>query len=844
MKKLLCLMISIMIVLSTAAAYAAGNRTSGEEKTDSDLLLLQGLGIICIQEDGTLTMGGEVNKSTFINCLVNLVTNDRYDIAYSGEALRKAENLGIIRSAAAVDSSQVLTADEAVAMAVRVLGYDAIADGSGYPYGYYGIAQQEGLLNGAKLNGNVTYAQMVKLLKNLLGAEHPQITIQSDGNVLDIKNKQPVLEYYRNIYCIKGIVTANSITGLYDKNGTRNGFVSIDSIMYEDESPNAAALLGHRVEAYIRSEKSGDDAVVSVADLSKEEIVIDGELIENISDDCRTIEYYENDESNRTEKAVIAADAAYLLNDILYTDYRKADFLREGTKIALVDNDGDSNYDLVNMIYAETMIVSTVSTAAKTIYSEYQFEGALAKIDLSEYKEENVSVYKNGAEIGLSELAAGDVLSVYRAGSDKNGKVKINAETNAFSGKVKEYNEEEKTVVIDDKTYEYSELYLLAVKNNVSMARKMNLNSTYTIRLDASGKIVSATTLSDDGLLYGYATKIANDKNGIGTASQIKIFLSDGTWQIYEFADRVKWNGESGRLRGSEAAANTEVMAAVPGVIGIGLNGDGKINVLETPIEYYDGIDPARLNTIGEKRYTYRWSGPTWSNHYYMTAATTVFIIPQEEEAEDSDYRIGSATSSFNNWAYTFTGYNRDDYYMLDMIVHKQTVSSIREVSGSYYMVKGVGTSVNEKGETVATVNVASTTYAGVTFQGEMGLFQSLEKGDLIRLHFDSTGKADNCALVVDASGEKVKKLPSDDERDGGASLVTGFVKKTEPSSGRILLDTEEEMAFKTNPSTSVMVYDSELDKMSVEPFGSIVPGDYLAICMSGSGVSQVVVYR
>lgn len=841
MKKLLCLMISVILALSTTVIYAAGGET---EKSDADLLLLQELNILCTEENETVTMGAEVSKSTFVNCLVNLVANEAYGLAYSSEALKKAENLGIIVSAADVDSSQILTSDEAVVMAVRVLGYEIAAAESVYPYGYYKIARQEGLLSGVSLDGNVTYAQMIELLKNLLGAEHPQIVIRGEGNNLDTRNKQPVLQYYRDIYCVKGLVTANGLTGLYSEGGIRKGHVSIDGAIYKDESRNAAELLGHRVEAYIKSEKSGDDAVVAVVDLAEKELTIDVELVETVSDDCRVIEYYADKNSNKTKKASIAADAAYLLNDILYTDYRKEDFSREGTSIVLLDNNNDGSYDLVRLIYAETMVVSSVSVSSEAVYGEYQFEGALAKLDLSEYVKENIFIYKDGAEVSLSAISAGDVLSVYRAGSGENSKIKILAESNAFNGKVEECNEAEKTVLVNGEEYKFSELYQLALKNNSPMARKMELNVTYTIRLDANGKIVSAATLSDDGVIYGYAAKMAKSASAFDSISKVKMFLTDGTWQIYEFAEKVTWNGESGRLKGSEIASNENILAAVPGVIGVKLNNEGKINVLETPIAYYDGIDPARLNTIGEKRYTYRWNGPTWSNHYYMTGATTVFIIPEEEDALDSDYRIGSATSGFNNWEYTFTGYNRDEYYMLDMIVHKKKVSSIREVTGSYYMVKGVGTSIDENGEIVDSVSVASTTYASVTFQGETGLFDSLESGDLIRLHFDSTGKADNCALVVDANAEKVKRLPNDDERDGSASLVTGFVKKTEPSSGRILLDTVEEMAFKTNPSTSVMVYDGARDRITVEPFGSIEPGDYLAICMSGSGVSQVVVYK
>ncbi len=96
-------------------------------------------------------------------------------------------------------------------LAVRVAGYDVIAQESAYPQGYYSIAYQEDILKGLELSGNVTYEQMIKLLRNLLEAEHPEIERTAYGNNLNASKKWPVLEYYRDIYCIKGIITALQI---------------------------------------------------------------------------------------------------------------------------------------------------------------------------------------------------------------------------------------------------------------------------------------------------------------------------------------------------------------------------------------------------------------------------------------------------------------------------------------------------------------------------------------------------------------------------------------------------------------------------------------------------------
>ena len=137
---------------------------------------------------------------------------------------------------------------------------------------------------------------------------------------------------------------------------------------------------------------------------------------------------------------------------------------------------------------------------------------------------------------------------------------------------------------------------------------------------------------------------------------------------------------------------------------------------------------------------------------------------------------------------------------------------------------------------------MASKEYAGVTFIGKRGMFDSLDDGDLIRVHFDATGKIDNYELALDADAEQTRYLPSDSDRDGSSSLVRGFAVKTDAASGNIIIDTEEELCFKADPSQPVLVFDGR--NVNVESFSSIEPGDYLGLCLATSAVSQIVVYK
>ena len=133
MRKLLCLIISAMFVLSAVSVNA---EEYAADKQNADFLILRELGIINGLNYDSLNVNDTVSKSTFANYLVNIIQNEGAGASYNKETLKKAEGLGLIVSADDIKEDQILTADEAVAMAVRVLGYDAVAAESGWAQGY------------------------------------------------------------------------------------------------------------------------------------------------------------------------------------------------------------------------------------------------------------------------------------------------------------------------------------------------------------------------------------------------------------------------------------------------------------------------------------------------------------------------------------------------------------------------------------------------------------------------------------------------------------------------------------------------------------------------------------
>ncbi len=834
-KRLLCLIISSMLALSLVNVATAEN---------SDYEALSGLGIVCGFEYSDAKLSETIKKGGFINYALNIATDKKYTDYYDENALAQAEQMGLIVSAKDVKSADVLTKNEAITIMVRLLGYEARASElGGYPTGHMAVAAEAGLLKGVTLSDKVTYGEAFKLLFNATEADYSNYVITPGGEIITYENQINTLEYFKKVYTVEGVVSENGLTALYGNTTIGKGYVKIGDEVFEEGASGAGALIGSEVTAYVKDSKDGVDEILYAYNESLEDtVVIDGENVSKIEDNFTVLKFYRDKQSNKLLSEEIKSDAAFMKNGVAYSDFTEADFYDENAKIILVDNDSDGKYDFVNLEVFKTMVVSGTSISSQKIYNEFSFNPDMSELDLSKYKEENVFIYKNGEEIELSEIIAGDVLSIYETPKGEDGEIRIYAESNAFSGTLEKSFDSEAKAVINGTEYELSKLYRDAQSAGEACARALIPGIKYMFRLDNNGKIVTSETISGDDLVYGYATKFFyNDDNG--TEIRFRMFLSDGSWQNIKLAKKVKHNG-SRTLDIEDILTDADILSCIPGLIGIKLNADGEICVIETPVAYEEDVNPERLNTTGELSSTYRYNGTTFANQYYMTGSTVVFIVPSDEGAEETDYRIGNNYSFTTDASYTFTGYNRDKFYTLDMVVNKRDTSSIKTVANTVYMVKNMGIKATQDGDVLPFVNVASDTYAGVTLEGLEGVFDGVQKGDLIKIHVNNAGLIDNCEVVYSTIDGTEKVLPDSNGRNGNAALVKGFALDKDVAAGKLLVDTVEEMAFVVDSSKAVLVYDAENKEVSVGNLNDIERGNYVIVNLSKSAVSMVAVYK
>ena len=255
-------------------------------------------------------------------------------------------------------------------------------------------------------------------------------------------------------------------------------------------------------------------------------------------------------------------------------------------------------------------------------------------------------------------------------------------------------------------------------------------------------------------------------------------------------------------------------------------------------------MDRERLNTTGEITANYRYNGTTFSNYYYMNSDTRVFIVPDEDTEDESLYEIGTSTSFKSDNSYTVEGYNRDEYYVLDMVVSKRPKNTIKTVDDTLYMVRSIGTKYDENHGVVPYVNVASNTYAGVSLCGEEGVFDGIKQGDLIKMRMNRLGLIDNCTVIYSMENGVEKVLPTVNERHSASSVVKGIVSEVDVDGERILVDTTEEMAFMVSKTTPVLIYDAVIDTVTVGNINDIEKDDFVIVSLSRSLVNLLAVYK
>ena len=231
LKRVICILISLSMLMGMTCVNAASDSLAIDE---TRLSVLKTLEIVNGYETEDKTLD-KMSKSTYINFLLNMIYGGKFQGGYDEEALKIAQDMKIIDSAASVSKDDTLKGNEAVKMALCLLGYrDVCLRTGGYPFGFLTKADQIGVTSGLKIKDEMTNADAYKILYNTMNAgivDIEAISVHGDEYTNHYVQYEDVtiLNMYRDIYKVEGIVDANKSTGLYETAGTGEDCVKINA---------------------------------------------------------------------------------------------------------------------------------------------------------------------------------------------------------------------------------------------------------------------------------------------------------------------------------------------------------------------------------------------------------------------------------------------------------------------------------------------------------------------------------------------------------------------------------------------------------------------------------------
>lgn len=781
----------IMQTIDTEHADGGYADVKGEPLA-SRLALLKALGIMKGDNAGNFNPDNNITRAEFITTVLRMMNGDYeeptgqifYDIDESNIFNKEIYNgykLGLIvgYNDGTFRPNNTVSASEAIAMVLRVMGYGAFCEGNGgYPMGYLQQATRLKILNG--VNASYTDAMTRKdagtLIYNCLHTDVMEVTSITNGNTSYGKQDTALYEFF-NIYYDTGIVRATDLSGIGSDEAVAKGNVKIDADVFACSVSNIYNLLGYEVKYYVKENEKRDEVFYTQKTDSNYELMVRADDI--ISFENYVLTYRED--GGRTRTARVTADHDLIYNNIRKIRYTEEDFKPRNGFIKLVSSAGDKNYSTVFVNEFFNLYVDSLKIDDSTLTIVPGFDATILQFNMEDVTFE---LYDSAGKIDIGALSVSTsydadgnaikvyslppiptntLISVFADKISKNGKhyvadkdasyIRIYINDANFEGYITSMAEEngeisEVTVgktSFDASTDNYFEYY----------NKQLKISDYGTVWLDFDGKAaLIADSKQESDFEYGYLILASVNKKIL----EAKLMDIKGGIKWYNSAESVKINGTK-YIDAKKMYAELEKSAklldptfTISQIIKYKLNAEGLISQIQTVTAetgIADGYEDDHLNRAAPRAdYTaqnyygfslYR-SFPKKVDGQVKNVLTALygkpdilFVVPGEETFDENDYTI------MKTWAPDETS-KTIDIFDLDnnlkpaiVVAYENRASSL--LDNPYAIVESITKIVNEDETTGNAIEVISGSGRTVYTENKEGAFKNLKKGDIVALY-------------------------------------------------------------------------------------------------------------
>ena len=755
------------------------------------------------------------------------------------ELFEAAQSFGIIDNSSAAAADKPCLCNEAVKMAVCVLGYKNIAviDG-GYPSGYNKTARRIGILKNVQVKngGIISGASLTELLYNTATADYNSVERYTDGQSEAIsKSGETLLSRYRGIYELKGKVDANFITSLNGKSGLEKNEISIDGEVYKTER-DYSDFIGSTVEGYY-AEKSSGNKVLYLSVSNKESAVkISSENIAYVADNY-SITYYDSD-AMKQRKAEPAPGFRVFYNGKVLWNYDTDIFKPKDGEIRLVDTDSDSKYDYAFIMDCEMFVLNNYDSVSGKIYNRFSYKDAEKFVSLDD-DDTLVKTYLNGKKAEIEQISPDSVLRIAQSRGDGKKLIMIYASSKVISGKVSGISDEK--VFVGDESYKLSDAYNAALNNKDALACGITASLEGEFYIDDRGFIAAVKSSASD-YSYGYAIKLSVKKK-LGDECQIKLLNSRGVWEVIPISDRVALNGSSVT---DEAFVNalSPGNSFAPQLICYRTDDSGFLKKVYTAEDYTGENNNNVFTKTAETRSEYLSSLNSFSTSVYLDSPT-VWVIPENHTYDEDDYYVTSLSYLKGSFYYTYTAYDVDEFNHCGRIVvrdNENTVNNEYDKYGQILMIDKIKGMYDSDGNECTALYGCVDDFDNYRVIAKDNLFSGLKRGDIVKVHIDHNGYADKCELLFSPGAER--KYADSSVLDSRQVVLKGIVEDTDLARKLVRLSLPSKKVFKFASKPYIYIYkenDGTVQRGSAE---DISKDDYAVMRMSYGVLSHIFLIK
>ena len=633
MKKLLALMLSMAMVFTIGTSVMAYPDVEEGTYVSEAVTVLSNLDILNGYEDGTFKPEATITRAEMAKIVCETLGyysmgsdktpfDDVEPKHWAAGYINTAASLGIINGYGngKFGPEDTVTYEQAVKMVVCALGYEAMAaDRGGWPAGYTSVAANIGLTKG--MSSSVRGDIAVLIYNALTTPVMEQTSYGSDTRyeVLDgAGNKE-----YKTILTKRDIYIATGIVGDTFNKDEIKFEVTRDSEdgEFEASEKEITFLMGNsdianythqEVEVYV-AEDDGEYTVLAVKAAKKTE------TFTLVSDDVKDINgnkityYVDSLNSSRTKTLTIDENATIEYNKVALAANETLETKIEGkddVEIVFIENDGDSDYDVVVMTEYVSAVVETVNASKDKI----TLGSRTVTFDFDDSNKTYIFLDDEGNELTLADFEEDDVVAyVSDTANPKDAdylKI-IKLSNSVIIGTVDSVQNGEQIVTINDEEYKVIDT---AIWNQISTP---GTEGTFYVGL--TGKIVyfdGSAVVGKYGYVIDAGTDGWNDDEIV-----IKMLTSKG---IDKYTLRTSLTNKTG----------FDIDDYIGETVEYKINSQGLVS---------------SLNILGTTAFDSKYNADTEIlNGKYLDKNTLVFVIDTKDKNEsyatDMDYFVDEGT--------------------------------------------------------------------------------------------------------------------------------------------------------------------------------------------------------